>query len=61
MNERTVAWLRGLSDDEATALYGWLDGNPTAVDLMKQTIADSHPNIPGIRELIGETEETLAI
>ena len=50
MPEVLKKWLRSLPQNHAEALWDWLDADPEATHRMIEQIADSHPDIPFIKE-----------
>jgi len=45
MNDKLFHFLTNLSDQEADAIWEWLDSNPEAVQEIIKVIADSHTDL----------------
>lgn len=49
MNESLKMFLKGLGDSNAEDIYMFLDGDPGAIELMKEIIAESHTKLDVVR------------
>ena len=50
MNAKLKRFLKDLPDKRADNIYQYLDGNSTAIEEMKEVIADSHSSLDVVRE-----------
>jgi hypothetical protein len=49
MNAKLKKFLKDLPDKRADKIYQYLDGNSTAIEEMKEVIADSHSSLDIVR------------
>ncbi len=49
-NAAYSALILGKHDDTVEEIYSWLDGNSTAIEEMKEVIAESHPDLDVVRK-----------
>lgn len=45
MPDTLYAFFKGLTDDEAAALWQWLDGEPNAISMMMAELDVLHENL----------------